>query len=54
MHMHIESTAVLALAIVGHAWIMRVQAPAVVVNAVAWAFALLITLVALIAGLVVR
>jgi len=52
--MHIESTAVLALAVIGHAWISRVQGPAVVVNAVAWAFALLVTLVLLITGLVVR
>lgn len=52
--MHIETTAVLALAVIGHAWISRVQGPPVVVNAVAWAFALLITLVLVITGLVTR
>lgn len=52
--MHIESGVVLALAVIGHAWITRVQGPPQVVNAVAWLFALLITLVLLVTGLVMR
>jgi hypothetical protein len=52
--MHIETGAVLALAVVGYAWIARIQAPAKIVNAVAWAFALIVTLVILITGVVVR
>lgn len=52
--MHIETGAVLALAVIGHAWITRVQGPPAVVNAVAWVFALLITLVLVITGLVLR
>lgn len=52
--MHIESTAVVALAIVGHAWITRLEAPAAVVQTLALVFALLITLALLICGLVLR
>lgn len=52
MHMHIETMAV-ALAIIGHAWVSRVEGPAKLRNAVAWVFALLVTLV-LIIGLVAR
>lgn len=54
MHMHIETSAMLALAVIGHAWIMRIDGPARWRNAAAWAFALLVTLVLLITGLVVR
>jgi len=49
--MHIETSAILGIAIVGHAWISRVQGPAVVINAVAWVFALLVTLVLLVTAM---
>lgn len=52
--MTIEAGAVLALAVLAHAWITRVQGPPAIVNAVAWAMAVLLTLVLLITGLVVR
>lgn len=52
--MHIETTATLALAVIAHAWITRVQGPPVVVNAVAWVLSLLITLALVVTGLVVR
>jgi hypothetical protein len=45
----IAPTLIVALAIVCHAWIGRIQGPAAVVNAVAWLVALL-TLLALLLG----
>jgi hypothetical protein len=45
--MHIDITASIALAIIGHAWITRVNGPPQVVNVVAWVFGLVITVVAL-------
>ena len=54
MHMHLETSAILALAVIGHAWIMRVEGPALWRNVAAWVFALFVTIVLLVARLVVR
>ena len=54
MRMHIDTSILLALAVVGFAWIGRLQAPPRWINAAAWTFSLLITLVILITGLVGR
>jgi hypothetical protein len=45
----IAPTLIVALAIVCHAWIGRIQAPPAVINAVAW-FVALVTLIAILLG----
>lgn len=52
--MHIETSAILALAVIAHAWITRIEGPPRVRNLVAWVMASLLTIVLLITGLVVR
>ena len=51
MTMNIEHSGALliALAIVGHAWVTRIQGPPQVVNAAGWVVSLLVLLVLLIA-----
>ncbi len=53
--MQIETTGIaLALAVIAHAFIHRIQGPPVVLNVVAWVMTILLVIVVVFGGLVVR